>query len=121
VNTTTNTNQRLRTLAEQALAAIAELATVPQGRCVDTLLDLLLATDDPIVRSTIMDRLRDLRFSSTVDADDMRADLEAVIAISCGHESIDVAWAERLLTCDCSDCLTVRFRTLPPLAWPRWP
>lgn len=95
----------LRAIADLALASSANQLLVPQGRHVDTLLDLLAVAHDPIVRSTITARLRDIRFVSMVDADDVRADLEAIIEIAATEYTDDLAWAERAFECECADCV----------------
>jgi hypothetical protein len=107
--TNTSTNEAIRGIADRALAWIGDQILLTQGHCVDVLLDLLLATDDPSVRDTIEGRLSDIRFMSMVEADELRADLEAVIEISETIESTDLTWAERALECDCDRCLSVRW------------
>ncbi len=102
--TTVQTNE-LRALADLALASNAGQLLVPQGRYVDTLLDLLAVADDPIVRSTITDRLRDVRFVGTIDADEVRADLDAIVEISQIEHPDDLAWAEGVFDCECADCV----------------
>jgi hypothetical protein len=70
---------------------IGDQIMLPQSHCVDVLLDLPLGAHDPTVKSTIEDRLRDIRFVSMVEADEIRADLEAAaFAISSTAETIDL-------------------------------
>lgn len=101
---TTTTHQDIQTIAEQAIAAIGDQVVVSQSRCVDVLLDVLLATDDPVMRCTIGERLRDLRFLSMVEAAELRADLEAIVAICTLDPATDLSWAEESLACCCDRC-----------------
>jgi hypothetical protein len=107
-----SSNQQIRSITDRALEWIGDQILLTQGHCVDILLDLLLAADDPSVRNAIEHRLRDIRFMSMVEADELRADLEAVVAIS--ETTIDLAWAERVFECECDRCLMAgSFRTPP--------
>jgi len=83
--TTTNTNtnnQELIDLAAVALDSIGDQLLLSQGHCVNTFLDLYCATDDYSLKWAIAERLDDIRFLNAVDADDMRADLCAILEIA---------------------------------------
>jgi hypothetical protein len=94
----------IRVIADLALAASTDQLLVSQRNYVDVLLDLRSAAMSPIVRETIEERLRDIRFVTMVDATEVRADLEAIVAISEVEDELEMAWAEVALTCDCDEC-----------------
>jgi len=80
--TTTAKNQEVIDLATVALEWIGDQVLLSQGHCVNVLLDLYTATDDYSLRWAIAERLDDIRFLNAVDADDLRADLCAVVEIA---------------------------------------
>lgn len=101
---TLNRHDQVRTIADEALDWIGNQQLLTQSHCVDVLLDLLVANDDAIVRATIAERLRDIRFLAMVDANDLRADLDAIVAILAVDPETDVSWAEAALDCRCACC-----------------
>src|SRR5262245_17395719 len=109
----TQTNHEVRAIAELALAATADQFLVPQSHHVDVLLDLRSAATSVIVRSTIDERLREIRFVSMLFAEEVRADLHAIAAISELDDPYDLTWAEEALAltlsegalaCECDEC-----------------
>ena len=94
----------IRVIADLALAATADQLLVSQRQYVDVLLDLRAVAVSPVLRSTIEDRLREIRFVTMLDASDIRADLHAIVAISEVEDELEMAWAEVALTCDCHEC-----------------
>lgn len=93
--TATVTDHELRTIAYRALSTIGDQVVLSQGRCVDVLLDLLQSTTDEVIQATIMERLSDIRWMSTVEAAEMRAGLEAILEMSWEDgQPGDLAWAE---------------------------
>jgi hypothetical protein len=58
------------------------------------LLDLYCATDDIGLRWSIADRLTEISHLAAVPAQDIRADLEAIIAIAEGYGAIALDWAD---------------------------
>jgi len=62
--------------------SIGDQVLLSQGHCVNVLLDLYTATDDYSLRWAIAERLDDIRFLNAVDADDLRADLCAIVEIA---------------------------------------
>jgi hypothetical protein len=101
----TDQHNEIKAIADLALASSADQLLVPQRDHVDVLLDLLVVADDPIVRSTITDRLRDIRFVTMIEADEVRADLDAIVTISALEHDDDMAWAELAFVCQCADCV----------------
>jgi hypothetical protein len=101
----------IRSIADSASADFAHQLLVPQRHYVDVLLDLRAAATSSVVRSTIDERLRDIRFMSMIDAEDVHADLEAIVAISEIDVCVDMAWAELALDCACTDCAEALCRT----------
>lgn len=98
----------IRAIADQALAATSDQLLVSQRQYVDVLLDLRRMALSPVMRSTIEDRLREIRFVTMIHASEFRADLNAVVAVSeIEEEELDMAWAEVALTCDCHECASV--------------
>jgi len=79
---TTTNNQELMDVAAVALDSIGDQVLLSQGHCVNMFLDLYSATDDYALRWAIAERLDDIRFLNAVDADDMRADLCAIVEIA---------------------------------------
>ena len=96
----------IRVIADLALAANTDQLLVSQRQYVDVLLDLRSVAVSPVMRSTIDERLRDIRFVTMIDASEVRADLEAIVAISEIEDELEMAWAEVALTCDCHECTT---------------
>ena len=94
----------IRAIADQALAATSDQLLVSQRQYVDVLLDLRSIAVSPVMRSTIEDRLREIRFVTMIDASEIRADLNAVVAVSEIEDELEMAWAEVALTCDCDEC-----------------
>ena len=97
---------QIRAIADRALATSADQLVVPQSRHVDVLLDLRAASHNPILQSTIDDRLSDIRFVSMIETSEAHADLEAIVALAQLDDPFDMAWAELALVCDCIDCLS---------------
>jgi hypothetical protein len=79
---TTTATATIETIADAALEALAGQVLVSQARCVDVLLDLYTATEDLGLRWSIAERLDDLRGRTLVEADELRADLEGIVAIA---------------------------------------
>ena len=96
----------IRAIADLALAANTDQLLVSQRQYVDVLLDLRSVAVSPVMRSTIDERLRDIRFVTMIDASEVRADLEAIVAISEIEDELEMAWAEVALTCHCHECTT---------------
>jgi hypothetical protein len=96
----------IRSIADHALATDIDQLLVSQSHYVDVLLDLRKAAASPVLRSTIEDRLREVRFVTMLDASDVRADLEAIVEISEVEDELEMVWAEVALTCDCPECAT---------------
>ncbi len=96
--------QEIRVIADLALAANSDQLLVSQRQYVDVLLDLRAMAASPVLRETIEERLRDIRFVTMIDASEVRADLEAIVAISEVEDELEMAWAEVALTCDCHEC-----------------
>ena len=71
-----------------ALAKIAGQVLLSQGRCVDILLDLFNVTTEPSIQVLIGERLNDIRHLRAVEADEFRADLYAVAAISAAEAAL---------------------------------
>ena len=96
----------IRVLANQALAADSDQLLVSQRQYVDLLLDLRSVAVSPVLRETIEERLRDIRFVTMIDASEIDADLEAIVAIAEIEDELEMAWAEVALTCECDECTT---------------
>ena len=96
----------IRVIADLALAANTDQLLVSQRQYVDVLLDLRSVAVSPVMRETIEERLRDIRFVSMVEASEIDADLEAIVAIAEIEDELEMAWAEVALTCDCDECAT---------------
>ena len=97
MQTVTNNFTQIERIARPAIDAIGDQVLLSQGRCVDVLLDLYCATDDVGLRWSIADRLRDISHLTAVLAEDIRADLEAIIAIAEGTSAIELDWVDHLL------------------------
>ena len=91
--TTTTDHQHAVDIAEAALAWIGDQTLLTQGHCVNVFLDLYCATDDFSLRWAIAERLDDIRFLNAVAADDMRADLTAIVAIARADVPSDLEWS----------------------------
>ena len=98
--------QEIRVLADLALAATTDQVLVSQRQYVDVLLDLRSVAASPVLRETIEERLRDVRFVTMVDAVEVHTDLEAIVAISEIEDELEMAWAEVAMTCECHECQT---------------
>ena len=96
----------IRVIADLAITANTDQLLISQRHYVDVLLDLRGVAASPVLRSTIDDRLRDIRFVTMIDASEVRADLEAIVAISEVEDELEMAWAEVALSCDCDECNT---------------
>jgi hypothetical protein len=96
----------IRAIADLALAANTDQLLVSQRHYVDVLLDLRSVAMSPVLRSTIEDRLRDVRFVTMIDASEVHADLEAIVAISEIEDELQMAWADVAATCECDECAT---------------
>ena len=96
----------IRVLADLALAATTDQLLVSQRHYVDLLLDVRGVAVSPVLRETIDERLRDVRFVTMVDAIDVHTDLAAIVAIAEIEDELEMAWAEVAMTCDCDACTT---------------
>ena len=94
----------IRVIADLALAATTDQLLVSQRHYVDVLLDLRSVAVSPVMRETIEERLREIRFVTMVDANDVRADLAAIVTISEIEDELELAWAEVAMTCECDEC-----------------
>ena len=83
---------RIEAIVMQAIGQLGDQVLVPQARCVDILLDLYLATDDVGLQWSIAERIVDLRDRKTVRADDLRADLDAIVAIAAESDALELAY-----------------------------
>jgi hypothetical protein len=104
----------IRVITDLALAATSDQLLVSQRQYVDVLLDLRSAAVSPVLRETVEERLRDIRFVSMVDSSDIHADLEAIVAIAEIEDELEMAWAESALTCECTACTTAIERREAP-------
>jgi hypothetical protein len=97
---TATEHRHIAEIVDAAMSSISDQAYLTQSRCVDVLLDLFQATDDPFTRWSIADRLSDIRFIGTVPGDVMRSSLAAVVEIAAAdHDETD--WCDRLVeACD---------------------
>jgi hypothetical protein len=75
-------------IVDVALADIAGQMLLSQGRCVDVLLDLFNVTTEPSIQVLIGERLEDIRHLRAVLADEFRADLYGVAAISAAEAAL---------------------------------
>ena len=75
-------------VVDTALAHIAGQVLLSQGRCVDVLLDLFNVTTEVSIQVLIGERLNDIRHLRAVEADEFRADLYAVAAISAAEAAL---------------------------------
>lgn len=73
---------RLTSIVDTAIGRLSTETLVPQGHCVDVLLDLYVATSDVGLKWLICERIDELRGRSFVLADVWHADLEAIVAIA---------------------------------------
>jgi len=94
----------IRAIADMALAANTDQVLVSQRQYVDVLLDVRSVASSPVLRETIEERLRDIRFVSMVEASEIHADLEALVAIAEIEDELEMAWAEVALSCECDEC-----------------
>ena len=97
MQTVTSNFLQIERIARPAIEAIGDQVLLSQGRCVDVLLDLYCATDDVGLRWSIADRLREISHVTAVLAEDIRADLEAIMAIAEGSAAIELDWVDHLL------------------------
>ena len=97
MHTVTNHSTQIERIAQLALDAIGDQVLLSQGHCVDVLLDLYCATDDIGLRWSIADRLTELSHLAAVPAQEIRADLEAIIAIAEGCGAIALDWVDHSL------------------------
>jgi hypothetical protein len=70
------------TIAQTAQREITGQLLVDRHRCEDIFLDLYAATNDGGLRSSITARLREIHRRSMIEADEMRADLAAMVAVA---------------------------------------
>ena len=91
-------HEQVSVIVRTAKAWIDSQVLLPQGRCVDVLLDLYSAAQDPSVRRSISQHLAEISHVSTVLADDMLAGLAAIVALTTDEESPDLTWAEAQFT-----------------------
>ena len=94
----------IRLIADLALVATNDQLLVSQRQYVDVLLDLRSVAVSPVLQETIDERLREIRFVTMVDANEIRADMEAIVAVSEIEDDLEMAWAEVALTCECHEC-----------------
>lgn len=78
-------------IVDAALVEIEGALLVSQSRCVDLLLDLYIAAPIGTTRHVIEARLSDIRHLNAVEADEVRADLYAVLAIAAAESAIEAA------------------------------
>ena len=95
--TRTSEFEAISAIAHEASMWIADQMLLSQGRCVDVLLDLHSATERVGLRQSIEERLSEICHVNVVLADEMLADLAAIVALSEEGEDIDLTWAEELL------------------------
>lgn len=107
---------RIETIAHSAMGSIDGRIMLSQAHCVDVLLDLYSASDDPELRCSISERIDELRHVNMVLADDLRADLEAITAIAAQRHFLDLDWAEALLAEPCRGPEPPPGRRVPPRA-----
>ena len=96
--------QEIRVIADMALAANTDQLLISQRQYVDVLLDLRSVAVSPVLRETLEERLRDIRFVTMVDASEINGDLEAIVAIAEIEDELEMAWAEVVLSCECDEC-----------------
>jgi hypothetical protein len=84
-------------IVDAALVEIEGALLVSQSRCVDLLLDLYIAAPIGTTRHVIEARLSDIRHLNAVDADEVRADLYAVVAIAAAESAIEAALLAEML------------------------
>ncbi|HEY5873992.1 MAG TPA: hypothetical protein VIT64_01775 [Ilumatobacteraceae bacterium] len=104
-STSTDAAQILDAIGDIVDAALVEIEgalLVSQSRCVDLLLDLYIAAPIGTTRHVIEARLSDIRHLNAVEADEVRADLYAVLAIAAAESAIEAA----LLAHDLADLPT---------------
>ncbi len=90
-------HQHVIDIAEAALCWIGDQTLLTQGHCVNVFLDLYCATDDFALRWAIAERLSDIRFLNAVEAEDMCADLTAIVGIAAADVPSDLEWARYAL------------------------
>ena len=78
-------------IGDAALVEIEGALLVSQRRCVDLLLDLYNAAPIGTTRHLIEERLSDIRHLNAIEADEVRADLYAVVAIAAAESAIETA------------------------------
>ena len=83
---------RIAAVVSHATDRLGDQVLVPQARCVDILLDLYLATDDIGLQWSIAERINDLKGRKTVRVDDLRADLDAIVAIAAESDALELAF-----------------------------
>ncbi len=81
-------------IVDAALVEIKDALLVSQRRCVDLLLDLYNAAPIGTTRHVIEERLSDIRHLNAVEAEEVRADLYAVLAIAAAESAIEAAESE---------------------------
>jgi hypothetical protein len=94
----------IRAIADLAFTANSDQLLVPQSHFVDVLLDLRSVAVSPVVRSMIDDRLREVRFVSMIEASEVHADIEGLVAVSEIEDELEMAWADVAMTCECDEC-----------------
>jgi hypothetical protein len=82
----------LTSVVLQATDRLGDQVLVPQARCVDILLDVYLATDDIGLKWSIAERINDLKGRKTVRVEDIRADLDAIVAIAAESDALELAY-----------------------------
>ena len=88
----TTQQSRIAAVVLHATDQLHDQVLVPQARCVDILLDLYLATDDVGLQWSIAERINDLKGRKTVRIDDLRADLDAIVAIAAESDALELAY-----------------------------
>jgi len=93
---TTTEHQLITEIVDAAMNSISDQAYLTQSRCVDVLLDLFQATNDPFTRWSIADRLSDIRFIGTVPGDFMRDSMAAIVEIATAADHNETDWCDWL-------------------------
>jgi hypothetical protein len=73
---------RVTSIVDAAIERLGSETLVPQGHCIDVLLDLYTATNDVGLKWSIGERIEELLGRSFVFTEVWRADLEAIVAIA---------------------------------------
>jgi hypothetical protein len=96
--------QEIRAIADLALTTSTDQRLVSQRQYIDVLLDLRSVAVTPVLRAMIDDRLSEIRFVTMIEASEVHADLEGIVAVSEIEDELEMAWAETAMTCECDEC-----------------